>query len=131
MTAPIRIWLEAAHHGAFRIGGWAFVRSNAGVVSGSAGGQPRTDAEPNALAGVAAALTGLPEGAAVELHSASPLVLASGVSRVGLMMRPAQPSPGSPSAFAAAWAEFALGRAKDRGAFSAPIPKSNLAKAGV
>ncbi len=131
MTAPIRIWLEAAHHGAFRIGGWAFVRSNVGAVSGSAGGQPRIDAAPNALAGIAAALKGLPDGAAVELHSASPLVLASGVTRPGLVMRPAQPAPGSPSAFTTAWAEFALGRAKARGAFSAPIPKSNLAKAGV
>lgn len=131
MTAPVRIWLEVAHHAAFRIGGWAFVRSNAGAVSGSAGGQPRIDPERNALAAITAALAGLPEGASVELHSASPLVLASSVQRVGLVMRPVEVSAGSPSAFTAAWAEFALGRAKDRGAFSAPIPKSNLAKAGV
>ena len=131
MTAPVRIWLEVAHHAAFRIGGWALVRSNAGAVSGSAGGQPRIDAERNALAAITAALAGLPEGASVELHSASPLVLASSVQRVGLVMRPVEVSAGSPSAFTAAWAEFALGRAKDRGAFSAPIPKSNLAKAGV
>ncbi len=39
--------------------------------------------------------------------------------------------PGCPSAFAAAWAQLARDRAKDKGPFSLPIPKSNLAKAGV
>jgi hypothetical protein len=50
---------------------------------------------------------------------------------VNLTMRPAPPGPGGTTAFTAAWAEFARDRAKDRGAFSAPIPKSNLAKSGA
>ena len=157
MSAPVRIWVEVAHHTAFRIGGWAFVRSAAGVVSGSAGGAPQVDAERNALAAVLAALAGLPAGAAVELHTASPAVLgipgrlaaaeagedpptgnldlwartATALKAVTLAVRPAQPIPGGTSAFTAAWAEFAQTRAKSRGAFSAPIPKVNLAKAGV
>jgi ribonuclease HI len=42
----------------------------------------------------------------------------------------AAPSPpaGSPSAFVAAWAEFALGKVKATGPFAAPIPKPNLLK---
>jgi hypothetical protein len=39
-------------------------------------------------------------------------------------------SPGSPTAFAAGWAALARDKARD-GAFSAAIPKRNLAKAGV
>ncbi len=155
MPTPVRIWLEVAHHAAFRIGGWAYVRSIDGVVSGSAGGERKVEAERTALAGLAAAIAGLPAGAAVELHSSSPLVLGvpgriaeakaggeapadnldlwakatTGLGQVQLIMRQAQ--PGGTTAFTAAWAEFAQGRAKDRGAFSAPIPKVNLAKAGV
>lgn len=157
MPAPVIVWLEVAHHAAFRIGGWAFVRLNAGAVSGTAGGERQIDAERNALAGLSAALALLPQGAAVELRSSSPLVLAiprriaaaeagenppdgnldlwvktaAALGRVELVVRPAQPTPGGTSAFAAAWAEFAQGRAKARGAFSAPIPKVNLAKAGA
>jgi hypothetical protein len=46
-------------------------------------------------------------------------------------MRRAEPAPGTPTAFAAAWADLARDRAKDKGAFTAAIPKPNLAKAGV
>jgi hypothetical protein len=38
---------------------------------------------------------------------------------------------GSPAAFAAAWAELARDKVKAKGSFSAPIPRVNLAKAGV
>ncbi len=157
MSAPVRIWVEVAHHTAFRIGGWAFVRSAAGVVSGSAGGERNIEAERTALHGLAAALAGLPAGAAVELHSSSPLVLGvpgriaaaraggeapatdldlwarlgAALGQAAVVMRPAQRTPGGTSAFTAAWAEFAQTRAKSRGAFSAPIPKVNLAKAGA
>jgi hypothetical protein len=41
------------------------------------------------------------------------------------------PDAETPTPFAAAWAEFARDRAKDKGAFTAAIPKQNLAKAGV
>jgi hypothetical protein len=43
----------------------------------------------------------------------------------------AKPEPRSPTAFAAAWAELARDKAKMTGAFSAPIPRTNLAKAGA
>jgi hypothetical protein len=51
--------------------------------------------------------------------------------RVRLVTRRAELTPGAPTAFAAAWADFARDRAKDKGAFTAVIPKPNLAKAGV
>jgi hypothetical protein len=51
--------------------------------------------------------------------------------RVRLVAIRADLAPGGPAAFAAAWAEFACDRAKDKGPFTAVIPKSNLAKAGV
>jgi hypothetical protein len=157
MAAAVRIWLEVAHHGAFRIGGWAFVRRDAGEVSGSAGGARAIDLERTSLAALAAALSGVAQGASVELQSASPSVLAipgriaaaragenppsenldlwaqasTVLGRVRLVSRSAAPAPGAPAAFAAAWADFARDRAKDKGAFTAPIPKPNLAKAGV
>jgi hypothetical protein len=157
MPASIRIWVEVAHHATFRIGGWAFVRVNAGEVSGTAGGARGIDLERTSLAAIAAAMTDLPRGACVELHTSSPAALAipgriaaaeagenpppenldlwaqaiTALRRVRLVTRPAELAPSSPTAFAAAWAEFARDRAKDRGAFTAVIPKPNLAKAGV
>ena len=38
MTEPTEIWICAAHHPAFRCGGWAFVRRIKGQLSGVAGG---------------------------------------------------------------------------------------------
>jgi ribonuclease HI len=157
MPAPVRIWLEVAHHAAFRIGGWAFVRLEAGGVSGTAGGERRIDAERTGLMALAAALRDLAPGAAVELHTASPQLLAiprriataeagetpptenldlwaqaaTALRRPGFVVRRSEPAPGSPAAFAAAWADLARDRAKDKGAFTAAIPKPNLAKAGV
>ena len=157
MPASVRIWLEVAHHANFRIGGWAFVRLNAGEVSGTAGGARRFDLERTSLAAIAAALADLAQGAGVELQTSSPQVLAipgritaaeagenapmenlelwaqatTALSRVRLVTRHAEPASGSPTAFAAAWADFALGRAKDKGSFTAVIPKPNLAKSGV
>ena len=155
MPAQVRIWLEVAHHASFRIGGWAFVRRNAGEVSGTAGGARQIDLERTSLAAIAAALAGAEPSANVELLSASKSVLAipdrltaaeagenppeenldlwaqasTALRRVRLVMRPAE--SGAPTAFAAAWADFARDRAKDKGAFTAAIPKPNLAKAGV
>ena len=157
MAVPMRIWLEVAHHASFRIGGWAFVRSGAGQLTGAAGGQRRIDLEPASLAALAAALAGLPPDADVELLTASPSILtvpgritaakagenaptehlerwaqaATALRRIRLVIRRATPTPGCPTAFTAAWADFARDRAKDRGPFAAPIPKANLAKAGV
>ena len=156
MPAPIRIWLEVAHHGPFRIGGWAFVRDIGGEVSGTAGGQRRIEAERAGLAALAAALADLPAAGAVELITASPLVLAiprriakaaedaasapsenldlwaKAMTALGrVSVRQGQAGAGTPTAFAAAWADLARDRAKDKGDFTAAIPKPNLAKAGV
>jgi hypothetical protein len=157
MSPPVRIWLEVSHHRAFRIGGWAWVRQDADGVSGAAGGARQIDAERAGLAALAAALAGLPAGAHLEIHTASPLVLAvpariaaaqageaaptenldlwaqamTALAQPGRAIRPAQPAPRTPATFAAAWAETARDRAKDKGAFAAAIPKPNLAKAGL
>ncbi|MDE2489167.1 MAG: ribonuclease H [Alphaproteobacteria bacterium] len=157
MHAPVRIWLEVAHHPAFRVGGWAFVRRNDGEVSGTAGGERRIDPERTALAALAAALRDLPPGASVDLHASSSQLLAiparisaaeagqdppaenldlwaqvaTALRGLDVRMSPAEVAPHSGSAFAAAWADFACDRAKDKGAFTAAIPRSNLAKAGI
>jgi hypothetical protein len=157
MSAPVCIWLEVAHHQAFRVGGWAFVRLAAGEVSGTAGGERRIDAERTALAALAAALRDLPPGASVELHTSSPQVLAiprriaaaeggenppaenldlwaqaaTGLRGLGVLVRRAELAPRSASAFAAAWADFARDRAKDKGAFTSAIPKPNLARVEI
>jgi hypothetical protein len=157
VSASVRIWLEVAHHATFRIGGWAFVRANGGAVSGTAGGRRAIDLERTALEALAAALADLTKGACAELHTASPAVLAipgriaiaeageippsenldlwaqvaTALRRVRLVTRRPDLVPDGPGAFAAAWADFARDRAKDKGAFTAAIPKPNLAKAGV
>jgi hypothetical protein len=157
MPPSVRIWLEVAHHANFRIGGWAVVRLNAGEVSGTAGGARRFDLEQTSLAAIVAALAGLAQGAGVELQTSSPQVLAipgritaaeagenapmenlelwaqatTALRRVRLVTRHAELAPDGPTAFAAAWADFARDRAKDKGTFTAVIPKPNLAKAGV
>ncbi|HEX4740425.1 MAG TPA: ribonuclease H [Caulobacteraceae bacterium] len=157
MPAPVRIWLEIAHRGAFRIGGWAFVRLRDGAVSGAAGGARRLDLERTALRAIAAALSALAPGEPVELRTSSPAALAipgriadaeagdapptedlelwamaaAALRRPGLVVSPAIAAPRTPTAFTAAWADLACDRAKSKGEFTAPIPKHNLAKAGV
>ena len=123
----MNIWLEISHHAPFRVGGWAWVRANGASVTGQAGGERGVDAERTAQAGLAAALRDLKEP--VRLHCASDLVAALVKPPVEVVRT--SPEAGTPTAFAAAWAEFARDKAKGRGAFAAPIPKSNLAKAGV
>ena len=157
MSEPVRIWLEISHHAAFRVGGWAGVRADGVAVTGSAGGERRIDAERTALAGLAAALKSPAAPRPTRLFTSSDLVaaipariraaqegegaptenldlwaqvmtaLAPGVIRIVQVAR----TPGTPSAFAAAWAELGRDRVKDKGPFTAPIPKSNLAKAGI
>ena len=158
MIAPVQIWLETSHHAAFRIGGWAWVRRDpGGEVSGAAGGERRIDAERTGLLALMAALAGVPKVSPAQVWSASapvlviPRVIAAaqaaepgpdenldlwaqvlGALKVeGRAIRPSQTQPGTPPAFAAAWAELARDRAKDRGNFTSPIPKSNLAKSGA
>ena len=151
MSAPIRIWLEISHHTAFRVGGWAWVRADGVSVSGHAGGDRSVDAERTALAGLIAALDRPPGPQPSQLHTASDLVVAIParikVAQAGedpptenldlwarattlLAAAPVAivPTSGAPAVFAAAWADFARDRAKDRGRFAAPIPKANLAR---
>lgn len=154
MSSPIRIWLEISHYAAFRVGGWAFVRADGETVTGHAGGERRIEAERAALTGLLAALRET-AGRTVQLHTASAQVVAipariraaqagenaptdhldlwaqATTALPSAQILRAAATPGSPSAFAAGWAEFARDRAKDKGAFTAPIPKQNLAKAGV
>jgi ribonuclease HI len=157
MTNAVRIWLEISHHAAFRLGGWAFVRAAGDDLTGQAGGEPRADAERAVLAGLIAALRGLKAGDKVVLHASSDIVAslaerlragtggdgagpdngdlwpkavaALAASSVQVVRTPQ--AAGSPAAFAAAWAEFGRDKVKSKGSFAAPIPRANLAKAGV
>jgi hypothetical protein len=159
MPAPIRLWIAADHHAAFRCGGWARLRQAGGDLAGQAGGARNTTAGANALCGLAAALKALPPGE-IELHLSDPafaravaalpqlaaagwrdakggpladqslwLEVAAGLSPRTWRAAPASPEPRTPMAFAAAWADLARDRAKAQGPFAAPIPKPNLAKA--
>lgn len=155
MSDPVRIWLAVAYAAPFRTGGWAYVRSAGPAVAGMAGGDRRLGAQRLALQALLAALKDVPAGAAVELVTADPLVAAvPGIlapqpgdeppaedldlwaavttafrDRTIRIARQA-PAPGTPLAFATAWAEQARERAKG-GAFAFAIPKPNLIKAGV
>lgn len=157
MSPQVRIWLEISHHAAFRVGGWAWVRADGVAVSGHAGGDRGVDAERTALAGLIAALDRPPGSGAAQLHTASDLAAAiparikaaqagdnpptgnldlwaratTLLAAAPVVMVRTSATPGAPSAFAAAWADFARDKAKDRGRFASPIPKVNLAKAGV
>jgi hypothetical protein len=158
MASPIRIWTSTAYHSAFLCGGWASVRDCGGQVTGAAGGERNTAAGRMALAGLASALRDLPPGddpTPINVHTTSPELLsfagfladpsgpladadedldlwaqilaASKGRRLRVVHAPLQPD--TPAAFAAAWAELAKEKAKASGAFTAPIPKLNLAKA--
>jgi hypothetical protein len=152
--APARIWIETAHHAAFRCGGWAWVREQAGERSGAAGGERYVTAGRTGLAGLVAALRDIPKGVGVAIHTSdaallaivpilggklppedmpsedlelwAPILAAAKDRALRFVRVPAEPR--SPRAFAAAWAELARDKAKAAGTFAAAIPKSNLAK---
>lgn len=151
----IRIWTEASHHPGFRCGGWAYVRVVDGERSGMAGGARGATAARMELAGLAAALQGLPNSAAeLVIHTANPRLarlggliagqpagedppaedldlwaaILTGAAGHGVRVRKVAAAPKTPAAFAAAWAEAARDKAKMQGAFSAAIPKLNLTK---
>ena len=155
MADAVRIWVETTHHAAFRCGGWAFVRKDPGGLSGAAGGDRSVTPERAMLAGLAEALKGLTVGASVEVRSSNARIAAlpARIASFGSGVDPptenldlwaqlttalksvrivgAVNSPGTPSAFAAAWAELARDKAKATGPFRSAIPKPNLLKAGV
>jgi hypothetical protein len=149
MTPLIHIYLAAAHHPAFRCGGWAVVRSIGGQPTGAAGGARATSAQRMALSGLIWALRDLPAGADATLHTTNPdlaltEVLAGTVNPDEdldlwaqvqaaakgrrFTVTAATAAPDTPLAFAAAWADLAMDKAKMGGAFTAAIPKANLAK---
>ena len=155
MSGVVRIWVCGVQHPAFRCGGWAFVRLIEGQLSGAAGGERNTTLRRAALAGLAAALRDLPPNVAVGIETPSAdlaalaKVLGGGApdpdagpdedldrlapilavaSKRRIAVRPVSAEPRTPAAFAAAWADLAMDKAKATGAFSAAIPKSNLAK---
>jgi hypothetical protein len=155
---PIRIWTRAAHHPAFKCGGWAYVRVDGAERSGQAGGERNTRAERMALAGLAAALKDLPKSAApirVDLGSGELVRLARRIvggpalgpdeaptedldlwAQLATALKDRTASfelgdasfKGGPAPFAQAWADLASDKAKAGGAFTAAIPKPNLAK---
>lgn len=157
MARPVQIWLAISHHAAFRVGGWAWVRSDGASVTGHAGGDRRVDSERAALAGLIAALRSPGGPQPIQLHTTSALAAAvpariraaeagenpptenldlwaqaiAALAGGSVQIVQAPQTAGTPSAFAAAWADLARDKAKDKGPFAAPIPKSNLAKAGI
>jgi hypothetical protein len=163
MTAPIRLWIAAAYHPAYRCGGWAAIRVGAGETAGLAGGERYTTAMRTALSGLAAALGDMPAirqgepAQPVDIQTTSPELAAFALflASLGAAANPATGpdedldlwariataakgrrlnlvhtslTPGTPIAFAAAWAELARDKAKASGAFTAAIPRLNLAK---
>lgn len=155
-SEPIRIWARAAHHKAFKCGGWAYVRAGADLT-GQAGGERNTRPERMALAGLAAALKDLPAGplavelgdtalfrAARKLATGQPFAedeaptedldlwaqLATGFKGRAVTFKLGQPTgfAGDPGGFAQAWADLGMDKAKAAGAFASAIPKPNLAK---
>src|SRR5579859_7649190 len=156
MSDNIRIWIEISHSSAYRAGGWSYVRAEGRALSGAAGGERTASPDAIALAGLIAALQDLPTKSGIEILSATPRLVAIGPRLVlfneggdgpddnlalwaqlatalrtqTVAFAASASAPRTPSAFAAAWAELAADKAKTR-PFSAAIPKSNLAKAGV
>ena len=155
MSIPTRIWIQSSHHLAFKCGGWAYVRQDAGGLSGQAGGDRYTTPLRMALTGLVAALKDAPKGpVAIHIDSAEVVrvgsMLAKGLEPQGdeapegdldlwaqlaaaLPGRPASftrsgPDPKTPGAFAGAWADLARDKANAKGAFASSIPKPNLAK---
>ena len=143
----IEVWTHGGCAGG-GYGGWSYVIREGDEWRGVAGGATRTDAEAMALTGLLAALDTLaaaPKGARFELHFVDPMLLAGselhlelsrrldkiGEDRPGkLKIVPARKSANADdwASFLSSWAEFARDKAKARGAFSAPIPKLNIAK---
>ena len=147
----ITVWTVSTHHAAFRCGGWASVRLVAGEPSGVAGGERATTAARMALAGLIAGLRDLPPGADATVQTVGAQLMAlPGV--LGGQIRPEEDldlwaqvltaakgrtltlsraiaAPDSPLAFAGAWADLAMDKAKSGGAFASAIPKGNLTKA--
>jgi len=157
MTTPIQIWTRATWHSAFKCGGWAFVRSGADLT-GQAGGDRNTSPHRMVLAGLTASLKDLPPGpidldpgdrtiaritakilSGAELSDAERpsedldlwAQLTTGFKGRRVTFSLGALSPGGPAAFAQAWADLAMEKAKAAGPFTAAIPKPNLARVKI
>ena len=154
MTPPIQIWTRAAWHPAFTCGGWAFVVSGVDL-SGKAGGERNTSLQRMVLAGLTASLKDLRPGPVAfdmgdrataqvlaKILSGAPLTdaerpaedldlwaqLTTGLKGRSVTFKLGALTAGGPAAFAQAWADLALEKAKSAGTFTAAIPKPNLAR---
>lgn len=150
-----RIWIQTSHHAAFKCGGWAYVRADAGVATGQAGGARYVTPDRIALSALIAALKGAPAGEiSIQMDNRSVAIVAARIAAgrppegdeapvedldlwaaltAALAGRKASfalaaPSKATPTGFAAAWAELARDKANAQGAFVSAIPKTNLAK---
>ncbi len=153
-TSVPRLWIGAVAHPAFRCGGWARLRLDGGPPVGWAGGERQTTSLRMTLTVLAATLADLPPPAADaspltlgvvsdEARSVADVLAGRGPGPEGeldlwakvqaaargrrLTLTPLVSAPNTPAGFVTAWAEFAMNRAKDKGPFSAAIPKPNLA----
>jgi hypothetical protein len=132
----IEIWIETAHHAAFRVGGWAFVRRDGAETSGTAGGARQITAQRNLFQAVLAALKDVPAGAAVILRTSHVIPTEQPEEdadlwtalQAQLAARKVQALRGPANKFAHAWAELARDKAKASGPFASAIPKTNLTK---
>ena len=149
--SPVRIWIAASHDAAHLNGGWAFVRAGTEVY-GVAGGDRRTTRARTALSGFIAALKDIPAGETLSVVAPRPdamvlhqllkppkdaptedldlrAALARTLSGRTWTLALGDPDALTPFTFAVAWADMASEKAKMGGAFTAAIPKTNLAKA--
>lgn len=149
--SPVRIWIAASHDAAHLNGGWAFVRVGTEVY-GVAGGDRRTTRARTALSGFIAALKDIPAGETLSVVAPRPdamvlhqllkppkdaptedldlrAALARTLSGRTWTLALGDPDALTPFTFAVAWADMASEKAKMGGAFTAAIPKTNLAKA--
>ena len=149
--SPVRIWIAASHDAAHLDGGWAFVRVGTEVY-GVAGGDRRTTRARTALSGFIAALKDIPAGETLSVVAPRPdamvlhqllkppkdaptedldlrAALAVSLSGRTWALALGDPDALTPFTFAVAWADMASEKAKMGGAFTAAIPKTNLAKA--
>jgi ribonuclease HI len=141
------VWIHGACAGG-GYGGWSYVVREGEQWRGAAGGATRTDAEAMALTGLVAAIEALGEASKagqLALHLTDVAMLNGSDTHPELARRLAKrladrsgalkvveaktaANAAAWTAFLASWADFARDRAKTRGAFSAPIPKLNVAK---
>ena len=141
------VWIHGACAGG-GYGGWSYVIREGEQWRGVAGGATRTDAEAMALTGLLSALESpgeAPKGGQLVLHLADVAMLNGSNAHPELARRLAKVLADRPgklkvaearkaanakawSEFLSSWADFARDKAKTRGAFSAVIPKPNIAK---